>query len=94
MIFYRLLLVIVGLFATIVVFFFAWGVVDGTVGADNILLWLFILGAVGAVIWGGRKLRGQGQTGAASLVLLLLALPAFAIGLFILLALILQPRWN
>ena len=94
MIFYRFVLAVAAFVAAIVIFFFAWGVSDGTVGPDNFLLWLLILGAIGAVMWGGLKLRAQGQTAAGSLVLLLLALPGFAVGLFIVFALVMQPRWN
>ncbi|HEV2866396.1 MAG TPA: osmoprotectant transporter permease [Allosphingosinicella sp.] len=94
MILYRLLLGIAGSVAAIVIFFFAWGVSDGTVSADNIVLWLMILGVVAAVLWGALSLKARGQTLAASLVLLVLALPGGFAGLFILAALILQPRWN
>ena len=94
MIFYRIALTMAGLVAAIVIFFFAWGVSDGTVSGDNIVLWLMILGVVGGVLWAALSLRARGQTLAAGLVLLVLAVPGGFAGLFILAALILQPRWN
>ncbi|HWT13206.1 MAG TPA: osmoprotectant transporter permease [Allosphingosinicella sp.] len=94
MLLHRLLLAIAGLVVAVIVFFFAWGVSDGTVGADNILLWLAILAVPGGVLWGAARLRASRQMAAANALLLILALPGAAIGLFILFALVMQPRWN
>jgi hypothetical protein len=91
---YRVLFGIDVLAAAVVTFFFMWGMSDGTVSSFNILLWLMLLGGVGAVVGGGWYLRSIGQRGAACGVLLILAIPATLMALFFLLLIILQPRWN
>jgi hypothetical protein len=82
------------LIALVVVFFFFWGLSDGTVSAFNIGLWLVLLLGVGSVVWGGRKLRAAGRTGLATGLLLILAFPGFMYVLFLLVVLIGRPRWN
>ena len=73
--------------------FFLWGLSDGTAlyapGA-----WLALIGGIAAVIGGGVALRRSGREGLASLVLSLLAIPAAGYAFFILMLLVLQPRWN
>ncbi len=91
---FRILFGIDALAAAVVVFFFLWGLSDGSVSSFNILLWLAMLGGVGSVLGGGAWLRSYGQLGLAYGVLLLLAIPATLIGLFFLLLIVLQPRWN
>jgi hypothetical protein len=82
------------LIALVVVFFFFWGLSDGTVSAFNIGLWLVLLLGVGGVVWGGWKLRAAGRTGLATGLLLILAFPGFMYVLFLLVVLIGRPRWN
>jgi hypothetical protein len=82
------------LIALVVVFFFFWGLSDGTVSAFNIGLWLVLLLGVGSVVWGGWKLRAAGRTGLATGLLLILAFPGFMYVLFLLVVLIGRPRWN
>jgi hypothetical protein len=95
MILHRILLGIDLLAAAVLVFFFLWGVADGSVSDFNIGIWLAILLGVGAVLGGGIALRGRGWTVAANLLLLLLALPASLYGLFILLLVLGSGgRWN
>ena len=90
----RALLVFDALIALIVLYFFADGLVDGSVSADNGALWFFILAAIAAIIGGGWLLHKNGQRGAAIALLLVLAIPGGLYALFIALVLILQPRWN
>lgn len=80
--------------AAVVVFFFIWGLSDGTVSEFNILLWLALVGGVGAVLGGGLWLNAYGQRRLANGVMLILAIPATLLGLFFLMLIILQPRWN
>jgi len=94
MIAFRILFGIDALAAAVVVFFFLWGLSDGTVSSFNILLWLAMLGGVGGVPGGGVWLRANGHLRLANGVLLLLALPATLIALFFLLLIVAQPRWN
>jgi hypothetical protein len=91
---FRILFGIDALAAAVVVFFFLWGVSDGTVSSFNILLWLVMLGGVGGVLGGGAFLRSQGQVRVANGVLLVLAIPAMLLVLFFLILIIAQPRWN
>ncbi len=91
---FRILFGIDALTAAVVVFFFLWGLSDGTVSSFNILLWLAMLGGVGAVLGGGAWLRMQGHLRPANGVLLILAIPATLTGLFFLLLIVAQPRWN
>ena len=82
------------LIALVFVVFFFWGLADGTVSEFNILLWLVILAALGAVLGGSSWLRSAGHQRFAKLVLLSLAIPGLLVALFFLVILIAQPRWN
>jgi hypothetical protein len=92
--FVRLLLAVDGAAALVLLYFFFIGIADGSVSSFNIVLWLAILGATGAIIGGGWALHARGRRGPAIGVLLVLAAPAFLFGLFVLAAIVLQPRWN
>jgi hypothetical protein len=94
MITFRILVGIDALAAAVVLFFLFWGLSDGTVSEFNILLWLALLGGVGAILGGGLWLNTLGQRRLANGVLLVLAMPAALIGRFFLSLIILQSRWN
>ncbi len=76
-----------------VVFFFLWGLSDGTVSAFNIGIWMALLGGVAAVLGGGAWLGARGQRWAANLLLAVLALPACGAALMLLVYIINPPRW-
>jgi hypothetical protein len=57
------------------VFFFRWGLADGSVSSFNITLWLGMLAGLGVVLFGSLGLRNRGQTAAAVILLLVLAFP-------------------
>ena len=80
--------------AAIVVFFFLWGLADGTVSSFNIMLWLGMLTVVGVVVGGSLALRNAGRAIAAFNLLLVVAIPGLAFGLFLLSVVLLQPSWN
>ena len=80
--------------ALIVLFFFVAGLGDGSVSSFNIALWLVILAGLAVVLGGGWLLKSHGRHRLASGILSILAIPGLLYGLFILAALILQPRWN
>jgi hypothetical protein len=91
---FRILFGIDALAAAVVVFFFLWGLSDGSVSSFNILLWLAMLGGAGGVLVGGVWLRASGLARLANGVLLLLAIPAVLLALFFLILIVAQPRWN
>jgi hypothetical protein len=79
---------------SVVVLFFLLGLADGTVSSFNAGLWtLILLGTLGVTI-GSLVLKTRGRPGLGALLALVLALPGFLAGLFFLLILITQPRWN
>jgi len=80
--------------AAVFVFFFCWGLMDGTVSSFNILLWLGILAVLGGVLSGSTWLKQSGKPGAAKSLLLALAIPGFLTALFFLILIVAQPRWN
>ncbi len=94
MILFGILCGIDALIAVTVLFFFFWGLADGTVSAFNIGLWLAILGAVTALFGGGIALRVYGQRVLAGLLLGVLAAPGVFYFLFLLLILVLQPDFR
>lgn len=80
--------------AALAVAFFFIGLGDGSVSSFNLTLWLLLLAGLGTVLWAGHVLRRRGRTGAAIAVLGIVALPGLLAGLFALLVVITQPRWN
>ena len=80
--------------AGIVIFFFVWGLADGSVSSFNGGLWLLILAGVSAVVGGSLTLQRAGQRAIAFVLLLVLAVPGMLFGLFVLLLIITNPRWN
>lgn len=91
---YRVALACALTVAAVALVFFAIGLGDGSVSSFNLGLWLVLLGGLGAVLWAGHALRTRGKTGPAIGVLGLVAVPGLLAALFMLLILILQPRWN
>ena len=80
--------------AAIFVLFFLIGIGDGTVSSFNIALWAGTLIALAGVLGGSLALRAAGHRALGMVLLSLLAVPAVLGGLFLLAAIILQPRWN
>ena len=82
------------LIAMVFLFFFVWGLSDGSVSSFNMGLWLAILLALGAVVGGSLALRSAGRSGLAAVLLLLLAVPGFLGGLFFLILILANPNWH
>jgi len=80
--------------AAIAVFFFLWGLADGSVSTFNIGLWVLLLGALAAVVAGGLVLKRTGRRGIAVALVTVPAVPGFLMGLFFLILIIGNPRWN
>jgi hypothetical protein len=74
--------------------FFLIGLGDGTVSSFNILLWLATLLTLAAILGGSLWLRAHGRHRPAIGLAWVLAAPGLAYGLFIIVVLITQPRWN
>ena len=94
MILNRILLAVNGVVAAILIYFFVTGIEDGSVSSFNILIWLVTLAGMALIIGAALVLRGKGRKAASNVLLAVPAAPALLFGLFILLAVILQPRWN
>jgi hypothetical protein len=94
MVWFRILLAVAAVVAAVVVYFFAVGIADGSVSSFNAGLWLAIIIGVVAVLAGGVALNAKGRRGAAMALLAILAVPGLLFGLFVLLLLVTQPRWN
>jgi hypothetical protein len=82
------------LIAAILVVFFFIGIADGSVSSFNIVLWMAILGTLTGVLWGGYALRGIGRSAIAVALLAALAIPGVLVGLFFLLIIVTNPKWN
>jgi hypothetical protein len=80
--------------AAIAVFFFLWGLADGSVSSFNIGIWTILLGALTAVVAGSFWLRSNGSHRGAAVLLWLLAAPGLLVGLFFLALIVANPRWN
>ena len=80
--------------AAVLLFFFAWGLSDGTISSFNIALWLAILGGTAAVLWGGRALRDRGNPVGGAFILAILAGPALLFAFFTLMLVVLAPDWK
>jgi ABC-type phosphate transport system permease subunit len=80
--------------ALVLVYFFFIGLGDGSVSSFNSGIWLVILSSLTAVLVGGYWLFSHQHTVMANLLLALLAVPSILYGLFMLLILITNPRWN
>ena len=94
MLLFRILFGIDVLAAAVIVYFFFVGLADGSVSSFNGGLWFAILAALAAIIGGGWLLNANGKRGPAIALLLVLAIPAVIFGLFMLLVIITNPRWN
>lgn len=80
--------------AGVVLLFFLLGVSDGSVSSFNIGLWSVVLGVLAAVFAAERALVRRGRLVAATAVLAVLAAPGLLYLLFVLMIVIVQPRWN
>ena len=94
MILFRILLAVDAIVAAILLYFFVTGIEDGSVSSFNILFWLVMLGGIALIIGGALALRAKGRKMAANLLLAVPAVPSLLFGMFLLLAVLLQPRWN
>lgn len=92
--FFWILFTIVALAGLVVLYFFFEGLGDGSVSSVNGGLWFLMLLVPGAVLAGSLWLKAQHRLGLAKGLLLFLAVPGLLAGLFVLILLISNPRWN
>lgn len=78
----------------VAVAFFLIGLADGSVSSFNIGLWLALLSGMALSLWAGHALRARARVGLAIAALAVTAVPGVLAALFVLLILVLQPRWN
>lgn len=78
----------------VVLHFFLIGLADGSVSTQNIGLWMIFLTAILGVTGGSYWLNLQRHPTAAKWAASILALPATLYWLFLLLIIIIKPRWN
>jgi hypothetical protein len=77
-----------------ILYFFSWGLVDGSVSSFNILLWIGILVVLSVIMLGSLALKLKGWTVPALVLALLLAVPGGLAALFFLILIVAHPRWN
>lgn len=80
--------------AAIFVYFFVIGLADGSVSSFNMGIWMLILAAIPALLWGSHALRGAGREPLAVTLLGIVAVPAVLVAIFFVVVLIAKPRWN
>jgi len=80
--------------AAIALFFFFWGLADGTVSSFNAGIWAALLGALAIVVGGSLWLKVTGRRALGITLALVLAVPGLLVGLFFLALIIANPRWN
>ena len=91
---HRFLLIVDGIIAAILLYFFLAGIQDGSVSSFNIVIWLAMLAAIGAPITLALMLKARGRLKTANLILLLPAVPGLFLGLMMLLVIVLQPDFS
>lgn len=82
------------LFTLTCVYFLLVGLVDGSVSSFNGGLWTTLLALCLGVTGGSYALKQSGRTGLAAVLSPVLALPGALFALFLLLTLLMNPRWN
>jgi len=80
--------------AAVVLYFFFVGLADGSVSSFNMLLWLALLAGVGLVVIGSLVLRAKGKPHLGMVLVLFLASPGLAFGVFFLVLISSHARWN
>ncbi|MVM37081.1 osmoprotectant transporter permease [Spirosoma sp. HMF3257] len=83
-----------GIIALIFFYFFFVGIADGSVSSYNGGLWFFMLIALSAILIGGYWLQTHQHEVGAKILLSVLAVPGLLCGLFFLILILTNPRWN
>lgn len=82
------------LMALIPIWFFFVGIGDGTVGSENIGIWVILLVVVLGILGGSFQLMRTNHLKAARIILIISAIPCLLAILFFLVVMLSNPRWN
>ena len=88
------LLGIDALISAIVAYFFFLGLADGSVSSFNAGIWLATWVALAVIIAGSLGLKALGHPVHGIMLLLILSVPGLFYGLFMVLIMVTNPRWN
>lgn len=91
---FRIVWAIDAVTGAIIIFFFFWGLADGSISTFNISIWVAILSALTAVLAGSLLLKAKGYKGLGMILLLVLAVPTVLSVFFLLLFVISGSQWN
>ena len=80
--------------ASVLVFFFLWGLADDSVSSFNIGLWLLMLGAAAVVLGGSLALKAADRVKLAKALVMVFAIPGVLLGLFFAVIVLVPGRWN
>ncbi|GAB3501506.1 osmoprotectant transporter permease [Emticicia fontis] len=80
--------------ALIALYFFFIGLADGSVSSVNMSLWLVLLGALAAILFGTLALKAAGNLLFAKILAGVLAIPAILFALFFLILIASGQKWN
>ena len=94
MTFFRTLWGFDALLSLIVLYFFFVGLADGSVSSFNMGLWLLILAIVGGVMLGSLWMKSNNYLSLAKIILGIFAVPGLLYGLFIVIMMTGNGRWN
>jgi hypothetical protein len=76
------------------IYFFFYGLVDGTVSESNSMLWFGILAVIGGVMFGSYVAYSHLHIKLAIAICQVITIPAVFALLYFLIILISKPRWN
>jgi len=82
------------LMGAIAIIFLFIGLADGSVNADHIGIWIGMMAAMALIIGGGLWLKNTGRTVLGTLLLMVLAIPSFLSGLFLLWFVVSGTQWR
>ena len=80
--------------ASVLLFFFLWGLADDSVSSFNIGLWLLMLGVAAVVLGGSLALKAADSVKLAKALVMVFAIPGVVLGLFFAVIVLVPGRWN
>jgi len=80
--------------ASVLLFFFLWGLADDSVSSFNIGLWLLMLGVAAVVLGGSLALKAADRVKLAKALVMVFAIPGVLLGLFFAVIVLVPGRWN